>query len=85
MEKNFDARALLSDQSSFVESEFEAKRESQLRKALSEARKALKKGDWAYYWAYLNQAAGQAGFDTPEQEEIVLDQLDSELRGMASG
>lgn len=83
MEKNFDARALLSDQNFFAESQFEVKRERQLRKALSEARKALKKGDWTYYWAYLNQAAGQAGFDTPEQEEVVLDQLDTELRGMA--
>ncbi len=83
MEKDFDARALLSEQNFYSESGFQEKRNRRLRKALSEARKALKKGEWAYYWAYLNQAAGQAGFDTPAEEEVLLDRLDTELRGMA--
>ena len=82
MQQNFDARALLLSQLSFAESSFQTKRESRLRTALSEAQKSLKKKDWPTYWAYLSQAAGQAGFDTPDQEEIVVEQLDEELRGL---
>lgn len=85
MEKSFDPWALLNDQLSFTESQFQAKRESRLRGALTDAEKAIKKKDWPTYWAYLYQAAGQAGFDDSSQEETVVGELDDKLRGMANG
>jgi len=81
MEKNFDARALLSGQFSFLESEFEAKREKLLRGTLKEAKQYFDKKEWAKYWAALYQSATQIGFDDSDQEEAVVESLDTQFRG----